>query len=128
METHELIALKKALFFIKFGNDETEKSFLAGSPIINKLLEDAHNSLLEYYQKIRPGYSGEWGWIEEKTDLLNAVIEHIKNIEERNWSQLTIEIKHEVVKNLCFPFKVTNNTLEKIISDRTDRKSHVQIR
>ena len=117
METHELIALKKALFFIKFGDDETEKSFLAGSPIINKLLADTHNSLLEYYQKKLPSYSGEWGWIEEKTDLLNAVIEHIKNIEERNWNQLATEIKHKVVKDLCFPYSISEKTITKIISD-----------
>ena len=90
---------------------------MAGSPIINKLLEDTHNSLLEYYQKIRPNYSGEWGSVEDKLEALNEVIEHVKNIEERNWSRLSDEIKINVVKNLCFPYSVSEETITKIISD-----------
>ena len=109
----ELIALSKALVFIKFGDDENERRFLASSPYINQLLKEASNALTNDYKKKNPHYKGEWGKIEDKHDYLEQVKKHIKSID--NWEKLSMDTKMSIIKTLCYPFNILDDTAKEII-------------
>ena len=114
-QTDELLALQKALFFVKFGNEEYDAHYLAVSPILGKLLKQTKDELSkqtpkQYGSEIN---GGGWGSIEDYPDFLLKVSMHINHVD--NWHKLDVNIKQEVIENLCSPFSVSEMTVGKLI-------------
>ncbi|MCR9015011.1 hypothetical protein [Aquiflexum gelatinilyticum] len=112
----ELLALLKALEFVKYQSKDYESRYLAGSPIIGELYRKISESLHKYYEEIHIPYSKEWVNIESIPAYLNVISNHIANID--NWKDLSEESKIEVVKVFIYPFKVEDSTLVKLIETR----------
>ncbi len=114
-QTDELLALQKALFFVKFGNDEYDAHYLAVSPILGKLLKQTKEELSKHISKQYGSdmSGGDWGSIEDYPDFLLKVSMHINNVD--NWHKFDLVTQQEVIKNLCSPFVVSEITISKLI-------------
>jgi hypothetical protein len=108
-ETSELIALQKALNFIKFGEDKEDKHLLSGSPFIGSLLKKVTEELVEYYKKFSPSFTGEWGYIENHPHILIVIKNRIN--EDKDWRNLTNDVKRSMIKEYCFPYSVKEDTI-----------------
>ena len=103
-ETAELIALQRALNFIKFGEDEEDKNLLSGSPFIGSLLKKVTDELVDYYKKFSPNFTGEWGYIENNQHIF-LIIKN-RTVEEKDWKTLSNDVKRSIIIEYCFPYKI----------------------
>ena len=108
-ETAELIALQKALNFIKFGKDEENKNLLSGSPFIGSLLKKVTDELVDYYKKFSPTFTGEWGYIEDNQHIFLLIRNRI--VEESDWGILSNDIKRNIIVEYCFPYKIKEESI-----------------
>ena len=108
-EIAELIALQKALNFIKFGEDDEDKNLLSGSPFIGSLLKKVTAELVDYYKKFSPNFTGEWGHIEDSQHNFLIIKEKISR--EENWKTLTNDIKRKIIVEYCFPYSIREESI-----------------
>ncbi len=112
-DNSELIALQKALNFIKFGEDQEDKIMLCGSPHISKLLQQVTNALIEHYRKYVPTFSGEWGNIEEAPHILHQIKKNIDNMD--NWNNNTNDMKKKIIIEFCSPYSIKEETINSFL-------------
>ena len=111
----ELLALRKALFFIKFVSEDTEAHYLAGSPILGSLLEKINEELQPFL--VKKGIKSEtfYGYIEKHNSFIDAIKRHTKNI--LHWDELDKDAKVQTIKTLASPYEIKNETIMNIISE-----------
>lgn len=105
----ELIALAKALEFVKFRCHDPECSHLAGSPYIGNLYKNVLTSLEPYYKRSHPQWSASNIAIEDFGYTLDAVRYHITTVS--HWHRLDVETKLKVLREYLNPFCFKEETL-----------------
>ena len=108
-ETAELIALQKALNFIKFGEDEEDKNLLSGSPFIGSLLKKVTDELIDYYKKSSPKFTGEWGYIEDYQHKFLVIMNRVSK--DENWQTFTNDTKRNIIVEYCFPYSIREESI-----------------
>jgi hypothetical protein len=117
-ETHELIALTKALGFVKFESQEAGASALAGSPILGQLYAQATQTLWE--KAASAGVSNAkyflihgWPAVTERPESLAAIRFHLTQVEQ--WQTVADDDKLSYIQDLLFPLKATEETVRELL-------------
>lgn len=119
-QTNELIALQKALMFVKFGSEDDEACYLACSPVYGSLLQRITEHLSPYYTKYNGSYGPVYGNIESVPHYLHKVKIHLGHID--NWREIERERKIGIINDLCSPYTISANTAIELL-DEQDRLS-----
>ncbi|UIR55920.1 hypothetical protein LZQ00_16865 [Sphingobacterium sp. SRCM116780] len=109
---HELIVLSKVLDIIRFHIINDESSYLAQSPITTELYLKVRGELSNHLHQMGYNENQEF-YIEDFPKKLEAIIFHIKNVE--NWNILTLDTRSEIVLGLIKPFRVHKETFKKLL-------------
>lgn len=109
----ELIALSKALNFIKFRCHDSDCSHLAGSPYIGDLFKNVLIELEPYYKKSNIEANVTDIYIDDDAQALDAIRYHITNVS--SWNEIANEQKKSVLKEYIKPFKFTKNTIKVLL-------------
>jgi hypothetical protein len=109
----ELVALSKALQFVRFSSEDYDAKEFAGSPHIAEVYKRVCEATNEYYKSLNIRVSEEWPFIETVKGYLNVVKVHIKHT--NNWPDLQPSQKDLYVKTLIFPYKVSDKTISELI-------------
>ena len=123
-EDYEIIALVKALGFIKFHFDDYSMVEFAASPFIGEIYKKACDASAEIHKKFNAPYPAEWDGIDNKKPYLKAVLIHISNI--NNWNTLSDDLKIAGVKTLAYPYTIKEETIQDLISK--GNKFHLNIK
>lgn len=111
---YELIALNKALTFLRFECREYEVQYIAGSPLIKDIHLVVMDNLRELYKKDNIIMPNDFGFIEDNDAYLQTIITTIKNI--ASWTALSEHLKKDHVNNLISPYKIKDDTLKYLIN------------
>jgi hypothetical protein len=93
----EVVALKKAIMYLKFSCEETESVMYAGSPLINSIfsklmkIDDLGQQSIDFYNK---GYAENERFVLAKLDKL----------ELENGRKFQSEVKENSFRECLFPF------------------------
>ncbi|MGP3591074.1 hypothetical protein [Vagococcus sp. WN89Y] len=93
----EIVALKKAIMYLKFSCEETESLMYAGSPLINSAfsklidIDDLGEHAKDFYRK-RHGANERF------------VLSKIEKMEQENNRPLETAVKENVFKECLYPF------------------------
>ncbi|ELV2845769.1 MULTISPECIES: hypothetical protein [Enterobacteriaceae] len=93
----EVVALKKAIMYLKFSCEETESVMYAGSPLINSIfsklieLDDLGQQSIDFYNK---GHAGNERFVLAKLDKL----------ELENGREFQSVVKESSFRECLFPF------------------------
>ena len=109
----ELIALSKALGFVRFQSQEYEVRYLAGSPHIAEIYKRICEAAGEYYKSKNIPFPDEWPFIESIRGYLDTIKVHIKNTD--NWKELKPDQRDSFLKTLIYPYKIAEGTLSELI-------------
>lgn len=98
--------------FIKFETSDVEARNLAGSPLTGQLLVRINEALHDHYLELGIQHSCEYGRIESYPHYMKAVLNYKAQID--NWESFDISIQRTIIKTLCAPFSIDNETLDKL--------------
>lgn len=110
---HELRALEKALYFLKFQCVDEDARKFAGSPIINQILDEISKEV-NIFNKQRGAIINNNRFIENIPECLDAVKKHIKNTNE--WNSLSDDIRELHIKTLIQPLDFNIQTIQELMS------------
>jgi hypothetical protein len=109
----ELVALSKALTFVKFHCRDYDARQFAGSPLIGEAYRRIAEAAGEYYKSINISFFDEWPFIESVRDEHLEVIKvHIGHVD--NWKDLPPDRCAEFIKTLVYPYRVTDETIDEL--------------
>jgi hypothetical protein len=98
-------ALYKALFTLKFDNDDLNSSFIyAGSPYIADLINRLYLRREKSQSKLLPNNM--------------FVVDRIKSFIDNsdNWGRLDVQIKRDLIINFSAPFSIEEPTIQELLS------------
>ncbi|ELZ9930829.1 hypothetical protein ACMW09_003316 [Cronobacter malonaticus] len=97
LDQGEIIALKKAIMYLKFSCEETESLLFSGSPSINSVfakllnIDDLGEQSLNFYNKRHP-------------ENERFVLSKINKYESESGRSLSESVKEESFRNCLYPF------------------------
>ena len=104
----EIIALSKALRFVRFQSEDYDAREFAGSPLIAEVHKRVSEAAGEYYKSKNIPFQDEWPSIESIKSYLKVIKIHIKNV--NNWRELKPEHRDSFLKTLVYPYKISDET------------------
>lgn len=113
-DLYELMALNKALVFLRFQCQDYEAQHISGSPLIKNIHLEVMKSLKEMYKKENVFIPDDLGYIEDYNEYLLTIINTIRNI--NGWYKLEESIKRTQIEILISPYKIKENTLKFLIN------------
>lgn len=119
-ERHELIALLKALGFVKYHCQDYDCRELAGSPIINHLLRETKSALRPFLEAsgIKDEARLGWGVIDKYPEYISTIKTHLSNVE--NWSDLSEEIKRAAIIDFIEPMISSDEVVSELLNWRNN--------
>jgi hypothetical protein len=105
----ELIALSKALQFVRFQSKDYEARHLAGSPHIAEVYKRISEATGEYYRSLNVPFPNEWPSIESINGYLDVIKIRIKDTD--NWNDMQSDQRDSFLKTLVYPYKISDGTL-----------------
>lgn len=119
-ERHELIALLKALGFVKYHCQDYDCREIAGSPIINQLLRETKSALRPFLEAsgIKDEVRLGWGLIDKYPEYISTIKTHLSNVE--NWSDLSEEIKREAIIDFIEPMISSDEVVSELLNWRNN--------
>ncbi len=113
LNDYELMALNKALFYIRFQCTDGETANIKSS----QFLIEAHLKILDrldvFYKKENITVTYDT-FIEDENDYLNTIIATIRHID--GWHKLSEDVKKEIIYDFVKPFKIKENTINFLIN------------
>lgn len=105
----EVILLAKLISYVKFTSTDDEGTFLAKSPILNRLSDKVRESIKDIPRNITNSKLEESPYIKEN------IIKKLTNVE--NWLELDENAKYSIINTLVYPYSAGENTLEEIYTE-----------
>lgn len=109
-EFHQMIALNKALNYIRFKSTDSDTSELFFSNTIVEMHLQLIEKLREEYKKKGFEIPLDFGYIEEEQDLFNIIITRIRNL--TTWSTFDDKTKKEIILLIIKPYSIKENSLQ----------------
>ncbi|OUJ69501.1 hypothetical protein [Hymenobacter crusticola] len=116
-ETHELIALTKALGFVKFESQEAGASAVAGSPLLGQILDQAAQTLWAKEPKYYAAHQ-DWPAVTVVPEALAAIRFHLTQVAQ--WHNVADHNRIAYIRDLVFPLKATEQTVQELLRFAND--------
>jgi len=113
---YEKIYIQQALYYLKFKSmdDDDKPRELAGSSFANSIFDKIYEDIKNNYAKHGKDFPKHPPF--SKENHMPAIINFMKNIEARNWAQLSDQHKISAIRERLYPLQYTDELIEEILA------------